>query len=211
MQWYVYLMTIPALFFLGQVAVELIGRPVKTILRLRHHALEQLVAFRNMPLPRPRELAVSSRQIRAHDDAARNVRQAQRTFADLGAQLLAFGESEPNIRNVMVLCGLDMARAGYELINLSEIYATAKIDSDELRRAIEKAYHAASCALAASQRGSGGDELTKIRLEPMYLREASSSARRKRPLSRPHAVARRAPLRARASEGGWIRKLDVMT
>ena len=31
MQWYVYLITIPAVFFLVQIAVELFGKPILTI------------------------------------------------------------------------------------------------------------------------------------------------------------------------------------
>ena len=196
MQWCVYLMTIPAIYFLGQVTLELIGRPIRTILRLRHRALERMLAFRNMQLPGPRELAVSSRQIREHDQAARNVRQAQRTLADLGAQLLAFSESEPTIRALMALCGLDTVRAGHELINLAEVYAAAKTDGDELRQAIEKAHQAAMTALAVS-RPPSGDGLIKIRLEPMRLREAASSRTRRSPLGRPHVPYRRDPLRAR--------------
>ena len=199
MQWYVYLITIPAVFFLGRVSVELIGRPIQTILRLRRHALERMLAFRNVQLPGPRELAVSSRQIREHDQTVQNVRQAWRTFAELGAQLLAFSESEPTVRALMALCGLDTVLAGHELINLSEIYAAARIDSDELRRAIEEAHYAASNALAGSRRHSGGDELTKIRLEPMYLRDSASSRQRMRPAVRRRVISSRAPLRARRS------------
>jgi hypothetical protein len=197
MQWCVYLMTIPAVFFLGQVALELIGRPLQTILRLRHRALERMLAFRNMRLPGPRELAISSSQIREYDQAARNVRQAQHTFADLGAQLLAFSESEPAIRALMILCGLDPVRAGHELINLAEVYAAAKTDRDEPRRAIEMAHQATMTALAAS-RPQSGDRLIKIRLEPMRLGDAASSrGRRSPPLGRPRAASRLAPARAR--------------
>ena len=198
MQWYVYLITISAVFFLGRVTVELIGRPIRTILRLRHHALERMLAFRNMQLPGPRELAVSSRDIRKHDQASRNVRQAQRTFAELGAQLLAFGESEPTVRTLMALCGLDAVLAGHGLINLAEIYAAAKIDSDELRRAIKEAHQATTIALAGSRRLSG-DRLISIRLEPMNLRDAASSRDRKRPIPRHRVVSRRAQPRVKSA------------
>ena len=196
MQWYVYLVTIPAVFFLGQVIVELIVRPVRTVLNFRRHALAQLAAFRNMALPGPRELAVSSAQIRIYDQTVRNVREAQRCFAELGAQLLAFGESEPVVRAFMAVCGLDILRAGDELICLSEIYSAAKIDSDELRRALEDAHLAVTNALGVRRRPSGRDELTRIRLEPMYLPRATAR-RRARPLSRPRHISSPRPLRAR--------------
>ena len=200
MQWYVCLITIPALFFLGQVIVELIGRQTRTILRLRNRALERVLAFRNLRLPGPRELAVSSRDIREYDEAARNVRHAQRTFAELGAQLLAFGESEPTVRTLMALCGLDIVLAGHELTNLSEIYAAAKIDSDERRHAIEKARQATIVALAASRQLSGNG-LIKIRLEPMGLRDAASSHPRKILPGRRYVASRRARPRARPASG----------
>jgi hypothetical protein len=198
MQWYVYLITISAVLFLGRVTVELIGRPIQTILRLRHRALERMLAFRNMQLPGPRELAVSSRDIRKYDQASRNVRQAERTFAELGAQLLAFGESEPTVRTLMALCGLDAVLAGHGLINLAEIYAAAKIDSNELRRAIKEAHQATMTALAGSRRLSG-DGLISIRLEPMNLRDAASSRDRKRPIPRHRAVSRRAQPRVKSA------------
>lgn len=181
MWWYVYLITIPAAAFLGRIAVELIGRPIRTALRLRHQALERMLALRDLSLPEPREAAVSSRQIREHDQAVRNVREAQRTFGDLGAKLLAFNESEPTVCNLMAVCGLDIVSAGRELIHLSCVYATAKTDSDELRHSIEEAHDVIGGALAVSRRPSS-DALIKFRLEPMYLRE---SRHRQRPLGRP--------------------------
>jgi hypothetical protein len=196
MQWYVYLITIPAAAFLGQVGVELVGRPFRAVLRLRQRALERMLAYRNLSLPRPRESAVSSQQIREYDRAVQSVRQAQRTFGDLGAQLLAFSETESTVRSLMSLCGLDIVQAGHELINLSELYAAARIDSDELRHAIEEAHHAAGKALAVSRRLSG-DNLIKIRLEPIRLRDVRY---RNGPIDRPRTVSRRAPPRARSSE-----------
>jgi hypothetical protein len=196
MQWYVYLITIPAVLFLWQVAIELVGRPIKTILRLRRCVLARLAAFRNMPLPGPRELAVSSREIRAYDQAMQNVREAERTFAELGDRLLAFCESEPTIRTLMALGGVDIVLAGHELISLSQTYAAAKIDSGKLRCAIEEAHQAARCALAVPQRRSGDDELTKIRIEPMHLHD-SASRRRRRPLGRPQVIFPLRPSRAR--------------
>jgi hypothetical protein len=77
----------------------------------------------------------------------------------------------------MASLGTNLARSGHELINLSEIYAVAKTDSDELRRDIEKAFRAVSAALVSS-RYSSGDDLFKIRLEPMYLCDVASTRKR---------------------------------
>jgi hypothetical protein len=182
--------------FLGQVAVELMGRPVQTIFRLRRQVLERLLAFRDMKLPRPRETAVSSQQIREHSWAAQNVRQAQRTFLDLGGQLVAFNETEPTICSLVTFCGIDIVLAGNELINLAHVYAAAKSDSGKARRAIEEAHHAANRALAVSRWRSGNDKLTNIRIEPMRL-PSTPSRQRQRSLGPPRTTARRVPARAR--------------
>lgn len=171
MQWYVYLITISATAFLGQIAVELISRPIWKVYRLRREALDRMRSFGNRPLPRPRELAISSREIREYGQAVRTVREAQRTFGDLGAQFLALGESEPATRILMALFGLNIALAGQELINLSEVFAMAKTDGGQLRREIKRALHATGMALAVSRRRSRND-VTKIRLEPMRLQSA---------------------------------------
>ena len=183
MQWYVYLITIPAAAFLVQVAAELVSRPIREVVRLRRTALERVRSFRNISLPRPRELAISSREIREYDQAVRNARAAQRTFGDLGAQLLVFSENEPAVRMVMAWFGVNIAQAGRELINLSEIYASAKTDSDELRREIEKAFRATRAALAAFRRPSR-DALIRIRLEPMYPLAACAPSSTTKPVAR---------------------------
>jgi hypothetical protein len=170
-QWYVYLISIPAAAVLGQLALEFIKRPIATALCLRRQALERIIFFKDMSLPRPRELATCSRDIRAHDQAVRGLTDAQRTFADLGEQLLVLSESEPLLQYLMTLFGLNIVQAGQELINLSQAYAMAKIDSDERRQEIENAFCAVSAALTASRRPSRHD-LMNIRLEPMYLRSA---------------------------------------
>jgi hypothetical protein len=187
MQWYVYLTTILTAAFLGQIAVEMIGRPLRKVAGLRRTALERMRYFRKISLPRPRELAISSREIREYDRAVKNVKAAQRTFRDLGAQLLAFSENEPAIRQVMASFGMNIAQAGHELINLSEIYSLAKTDRDELRRDIENACRAISASLAAS-RHSSRDDLIKIRLEPIYLRDVSFPRKRNKTLVQPRTA-----------------------
>src|ERR1700743_2092053 len=123
MQWYVYLILIATTAFLGQVIIELVSRPVRAIFHLRRKALDVLRASAKISLPKPRELAISSREIRDYDRAVRNVRQAQRIFFSLGTQLLAFGENEPTIRIAMALFGLNVVVAGAEACGLSKIFA----------------------------------------------------------------------------------------
>jgi hypothetical protein len=126
-----------------------------------------------MPLPKQRELAISSQDIRAYDQAVSILRSAERIFADLGARFLALSESEPAVR-ALALLGLDMMEAGHALIDLSIVYATAKTDSVRLRHDIERALQAADAALARC-RGPSHHDLTRIRLEPIYLPRAEYS------------------------------------
>jgi hypothetical protein len=168
MQWYVYLILISTTAFLGQVGIELVTRPVRAIFHLRCKALAVLLASAKIALPKPRELAISSREIREYDRAVRNVRQAQRIFFSLGTQLLAFSENEPTIRIAMALFGLNLVVAGHELIDLSKLYAKAKIDSEELRNEIEETLGAIRVALAVNRRPSGND-LIQFSHEALYL------------------------------------------
>lgn len=179
MQWYVYLVTISAAAFLSQVAVELVKRPVLTILRLRRTALGRMLAFSRASLPKPRELAITSLEIREYDQAVRNAKDAQRTFRDLGVRLLLLSETEAAIRTLMRLLGLDIERAGRELIHLSELYASATADSEELRRAIAKSV-LSTCAALAAYRDRSRDNLVKLQVEPMNLLRAEYSGQRLR-------------------------------
>ena len=168
MQWYVFLVTVSALAFWGQIATQFISRPIRTIFRLRRQAIEALLAFNQVALPKPRELAVSSLQIREYNEAVRNVAEAQRIFRDLGVQLLVTGESEPAVRTLVGLVGLNLDRAGEKLIALSDIYAKATIDSEPLRRELATALLDVSNALTIS-RDRSADNLMKVRVEPMNL------------------------------------------
>jgi hypothetical protein len=187
MQWYIYLVTIAATTFLARFAAGLLSGPIKTAFYLRRESLARVASFRNMSLPRPRELAITSQEIRDYDRAIQNLRNAQHIFADLGARFLAFSESEPTISNLMMMFGLDTERAGEELIGLSQVYATTRIDTSEGRYEIEEALRSTNIALRVS-RCHSGDELTRIRLEPIYLRDAAPLYRRrnKQAVGKPH-------------------------
>jgi hypothetical protein len=171
MQWYVYLITISAAAFLIQSAFELVKSPTQTVLRVRRLSIERMIAFGKTSLPQPRELAISSMEIRDYDQAIRNAREAECTFRDLGSRLLALSESEPAIRTVMGMFGLDIFAAGQALINLSEVFARAKTDSEELRHEIAKTARKISTALAVA-RDRSRDNLFKLQLEPIDLYRA---------------------------------------
>ena len=187
MHWYVYPLAAFASVFLGHFLVDQLGQPIRGVLRLRRMALERIVLFRNVALPRPRELATTSQAIVEHERAVRNLREALVTFHQFGTRLLAIGEREPAVRTLMSLLGLDVIQAGRALIALSRTCAIAGIDSAENRRAIGRALHATRIALGAF-RPASHDGLCNIRLEPMYLHEARHRSRlHGRPLAPGHA------------------------
>jgi hypothetical protein len=137
MQWYVYLITIAATAVLGWFGYELLGRPIRVFLALRRKVLRQMLVLQNIPLPRPRELAISSLEIRAYDQAVADVRAAQRIFRNLGFQLLAFGENELVARNALGMLGLNIVAAGSELIKLSDAYPRYHTDRARLQNPVK--------------------------------------------------------------------------
>jgi hypothetical protein len=120
---------------------------------------------------------MSSLEIREYNQAVRNVAEAQRIFRDLGVQLLAISESEPATRTLMRLLGLNIDRAGQKLICLSEVYAKATTDSEELRREIAAAVLDTRAAFAVS-RDRSRNNLMRVRVEPMNLFQTGHPRRR---------------------------------
>ena len=171
MHWYVYPLAAFACVFLGHFLFDQVGQPLLSVLRLRRMALERMMLFRRVALPKPRELATTSQAIHEYELAVLNLRKTLIAFHDLGTRLLALGESEPAVRVLMNLIGFDVVKAGRALIALSRTCAMAGTESDENRRLIGRALHATRIALATFHPRSR-DGLFKIRVEPMHLREA---------------------------------------
>lgn len=170
MLWYVDLMTISATAVLGWVALELLGRPIRALLALRRCALEQMLVRGNIPLPNPRETAVSSREIHEYDQAMSNLRQAQGIFRELGSQLLAFGENEPIAANAVASIGLNPVAAGSALIGLSVGYSRPDTDRAGLRNQIENALRLTRAAPAAARQPPRHDNEVEYRTEFVSLR-----------------------------------------
>jgi hypothetical protein len=82
----------------------------------------------------------------------RNVREAQRTFRELGYQLLAFGENEPAACNATAAIGFNPVAAGSCLIELSVAYSRPSVDRAATRNQVEKALRFTD---AAGQRSGG--------------------------------------------------------
>ena len=175
MQWYVYLTTIAATVVLGLFGYELLGRPMRAFFALRRKILTQMFVFKNIPFPKPREAAVSSREIREYNQAVRHVREAQRIFRNLGFRLLAFSENEPATRNALGLLGFNLAAAGSGLIKLSEAYPRPDTDRGGLRNQIEKALRVTDAAPAASSQRPRRDNLIEYQTKFIYLRDISLS------------------------------------
>jgi hypothetical protein len=176
MQWYVYLITISATTVLGWLVFELLGRPIRAFFGLRRRILERMLVLGNISLPKPRETAVSSREIREYNQAVRNVREAQRSFRNLGFRLLAFCENEPATRNALGLMGLNLVAAGSGLIKLSEAYSRPDADRAGLRNQIEKALRVTDAApAAASSQRPRRDNAIEYQTKFIYLRDISLS------------------------------------
>ena len=175
MQWYVYLISISATAVLGWCAFEFLARPIRAFFELRRRILKRLLVLGNISLPKPRETAVSSREIREYNQAARNVREAQRIFRNLGFRLLAFSENEPASCNVLGLLGLNLVAAGNGLIKLSEAYSRPDSNRAGLRNQIEKALGAADAPPAASRQRPQRDNAIDYQTKFIYLRDISLS------------------------------------
>jgi hypothetical protein len=181
MQWYVYLITISATAVLGWFAFELLGRRIRAFLGLRRKILEQMLVLGNISLPKPREMAVSSLEIREYDKAVRNVREAQRIFRNLGFRLLAFGENEPATCNALGLLGLNLVAAGSELIKLSEAYPRPDTDRSGLQNQIKRALGVTDAAPAASRQRPQRESEIEYWTKSIYARDIrlSSNSRRR--------------------------------
>jgi hypothetical protein len=175
MQWYVYLITISASAVLGWFVFELLGRPVRAFFELRRKILEQMRALGNISLPKPREMAVSSPQIREYDQAVRNVREAQRAFRNLGFRLLAFVENEPATRSALGLLGFNLVAAGSELIKLSEAYPRPDTDRTHLQKQIKKALGVTDAAPAASHQRPQRETEIEFWNKSIYARDIALS------------------------------------
>ena len=175
MQWYVYLTTISATAVLAWVVLELLGRPILALLDLRRKVFEQMLVLRNISLPKPRETAVSSRDIHEYDQATRNVREAQRIFSELGSELLAFSENETAASKAVAVLGLNLVAAGSGLVRLSVAYSRRDTDRAGLCNQIEKALRLTDAAPGASRQCRRLRHEIKYQTKSIYLHDMSLS------------------------------------
>ena len=138
MQWYVYLLTVAATGAFGWFAIEFLGRPIRKFFDLRRLVRHQIL-LANVPAPQPRETCVTSEQIKRYAIDQKNAREAQRILRDLGARMLAFGESETAACIAIKPFGFDPSIAGHNLIGLSNSLDRYGSDRAALRRNVEEA------------------------------------------------------------------------
>jgi hypothetical protein len=175
MQWYVLLISISASAVLGLLVFELLGRPIRTFFELRRKILVQMRILGNVPLPKPREMAVSSRQIREYDQAVRNMRKARRVFRDLGFRLLALAENEPATRNALGLLGFNVVAAGGKLIKLSEAYPRPDTDRTHLQIQIKRALGVTDAVAPASHQRPQRETEIEFWNKSIYARDIALS------------------------------------
>jgi hypothetical protein len=175
MQWYVHLITISATAVLAWVVLELLGRPIRALFDLRRKVFEQMLALGNISLPKPRETAVSSRDIHEYDQAMRNVREAQRVFSELGSELLAFSENEAAACKAVAVLGLNLIAAGSGLVRLSVAYSRRDPDRAGLCNQIEKALRLTDAAPRASRQYPRHQHRIEYQIKSNYPRGISLS------------------------------------
>jgi hypothetical protein len=146
MQWYVYLVTVFAMAVFGWLAFDFLGRPLQALLELRRKILQQTLVLGDITPPKPREQAVSSREINEYNQTMKNVRQAQRTFQYLASQLLAFAENETATCNALAAIGWNIVAAGSHLTDLSVGYS--HVNRADLCHQIKKALGSTDAAEA---------------------------------------------------------------
>jgi hypothetical protein len=157
MQCYLYATTISAIAFLGCVVLELLGRPIKALFDLRRKVLRQILVYGNISFPKPRETAVTSREIHEYDEAMRSAREAQRVFSTLGSKLLAFSENEPAACSAMASFGFNSAAAGSDLVRLSVAFSRSDFDRARLCNQIKKSLRLTDPAHGTSRQCPGSD------------------------------------------------------
>jgi len=138
MQWYVYLLTVAATGAFGWFAIEFLGRPIRKFFELRRLVRYQIL-LANVPAPQARETCVTSEQIKRYDIDLKNSREAQRILRDLGARMLAFGESETAACIAIKPFGFDPSIAGHNLIGLSNSLDRYGTDRAAFRKDVEAA------------------------------------------------------------------------
>jgi hypothetical protein len=123
---------------IGWFALEFVGRPIRSFFDLRRETGRQMFFLANVA---PVEFVDD--HIRAADPAHQRsiaaVQNVEKTFRDLGTQLLAFGESEWPASRLVKLAGFDATAAGNALIGFSNNANVYGAEKAEFRRRVGQA------------------------------------------------------------------------
>lgn len=111
-------LSVVALGALGWFALEFVGRPIRSFFDLRREARRQMLFLANVPAV-PFEDDHIRKAEPEYQQAVAAVRNVERTFRDLGTQLMAFGESEWFAASLVKWAGFNPISAGQGLIGLA--------------------------------------------------------------------------------------------
>ncbi len=107
----------------GWCATEFCARPVRRFIELRSAARRRILMLLHMPA------AVAVVRGPGAEQRAMPVRGLESAFCELGAELVAFGETEAAVAWAMEWLGLDAVKAGRLLIALSALPQGAERDA----------------------------------------------------------------------------------
>ena len=139
MQWYVNLLAVVTTGAFGWFALQFLARPIRKFFELRRLVHHHVLSLAGVPAPQPRETCFTSEQIRRYDIDLKNVRVAKQVLRELGAQMLAFGETETAACIAIKPFGFDPSVAGHHLIGLSNALDCYGTDRATLRKNVERA------------------------------------------------------------------------
>jgi hypothetical protein len=123
---------------IGWFALEFIGRPIRSFFDLRRETRRQMLFLANVP-----PVSFIDDDLRAsepvHQQSIAAVLNVEKTFRDLGTQLIAFGESEWAASRLVRIAGFDPIAAGNALIGFSNNANDRGAERAEFRRRITEA------------------------------------------------------------------------
>jgi hypothetical protein len=125
----------------GWILLEFCGRPVRQFFELRREIRTEMLRFAHVSAPNPaaRFLPSWSGDDFDFDATLDEARTASELFRQMGARMMAFGETEWLAAKIVRAFGFEPVVAGYTLIKLSADLITYGSDRAPHRAALAKA------------------------------------------------------------------------
>ncbi len=124
---------------IGYILASFVGGPVRRLFDLSTEVRRQMHYRGNVTVPKREPLLSTDDGIVEFQQKQERLEQAQKVFRDLGAQLIAFGETERLACFVLRMFRIDPERAGRGLIGLSNELPTYSVARAAFRRQMEEA------------------------------------------------------------------------